>query len=92
MPVANAGTNQIVSKGSFVTLNGIGSFASTSGATITAYSWVQTSGILVQLTGANPATATFTAPTNSTIDIFSLTVTDSNGLTSVASTTSVSVQ
>ena len=71
-PITNAGPNQVVSPGTPVTLDGT---ASTAGSTITsppgtitqgiitAYSWVQTSGIAVSLNGPTTATPTFTAPT-----------------------------
>jgi hypothetical protein len=67
--------------GTTVTLNGLGSYATTSGAAIVSYSWVQTSGPTVSLTGANTATPTFQAPivVNQTTLVFSLTVTDSLG-------------
>jgi hypothetical protein len=80
-PIANAGPNQNVSRGSIVTLDGTGSFGQ-NGATIVSYSWVQTSGPAVSLTGANTARPTFTAPTVSTTLGFTLTVTDSRGAVS----------
>jgi len=89
-PVANSGPSQTVSPGSQVTLNGAGSFA-TSGATIVSYSWVQTSGPLVALSGANTVTPTFTAPSFSTSLTFSLTVTDSNGAISSPSSVTITV-
>ncbi|MDQ6865596.1 MAG: hypothetical protein M3044_17435, partial [Thermoproteota archaeon] len=39
-PVANAGSNQVVSQGSLTTLSGAGSFATNSGAATVSYSWV----------------------------------------------------
>jgi hypothetical protein len=80
-PIANAGIGQTVSQGSLVTLDGTGSFAQ-NGATIVSYSWIQTSGTPVSLTGANTATPTFTAPTVTTSLSFSLAVTDSTGAVS----------
>jgi hypothetical protein len=56
--VAFAGTDQTVVQGKSVTLDGGGS---TGG--ITGFSWVQTAGPSVSLTGANTKTPTFTAPT-----------------------------
>jgi K319-like protein len=55
--------------------------ATTPGATITSYSWTQTAGPAVSLTGANTVTPTFVAPTVTaqTELAFSLTVTDSIG-------------
>jgi hypothetical protein len=89
-PIANAGPSQVVSRGSLVTLDGTGSSAQ-NGATIVSYSWVQTSGITASLSGANTVTPTFVAPTNSTILVFSLTVTDNNGAVSSPSTVTVTV-
>jgi hypothetical protein len=92
-PIANAGPNQVVSRGSLVTLNGAGSSAQ-NGATIVSYSWVQTSGTVVSLNGANTVTPTFVAPTianTTSILVFSLAVTDSAGLVSSPSTVSVTV-
>jgi hypothetical protein len=89
-PIANAGPSQTVSQGSLVTLVGTGSF-SPNGGTIVSYSWVQTSGTPVSLTGANTATPTFTAPTATTSLVFSLTVTDSNGAVSNPATVTITV-
>jgi K319-like protein len=77
----------------FVTLNGLGSYATTSGATIVSYSWVQTSGPTVSLTGANTATPTFQAPivVNLISIAFSLTVTDSLGQVSAPVSVTVTV-
>jgi hypothetical protein len=90
-PIANAGPNQSVNQSSTVTLDGTGSFSTTSGATIVSYLWVQTAGPSVNLTGANTATPTFTAPQQSTILSFSLTVTDSTGAVSSPDTVTVKV-
>ena len=73
-----------------MTLVGTGSY-SPYGGTIVSYSWVQTSGTPVSLTGANTAAPTFTAPTVTTSLIFSLTVTDSTGAVSSPATVSVTV-
>jgi hypothetical protein len=89
-PIANAGSPQSVIQGSLVTLDGTGSF-SPNGGTIVSYSWVQTSGTQVSLTGANTATPTFTAPTVATSLVFSLSVTDSTGAVSSPVTVSVTV-
>lgn len=89
-PIANAGSALTVSHGSLVTLVGTGSF-SPNGGTIVSYSWVQTSGTPVSLTGATTATPTFTAPTVATSLVFSLTVTDSTGAVSSPATVSVTV-
>jgi len=89
-PIANAGASQTVTQGSTVSLDGTGSF-SPNGANIVSYSWVQTSGTPVSLTGASTATPTFTAPTAATSLVFSLTVTDSNGAVSTPATVTVTV-
>jgi hypothetical protein len=60
-PIAHAGPDQIVDKGATVTLNGSGSSDPDPGQTLT-FQWTQTSGPPVTLSGANTATATFTAP------------------------------
>jgi chitodextrinase len=56
-PVANAGPDQTVVSGSVVTLDG-----SASEGDIDSYSWAQTGGPTVSLSGANSAAATFIAP------------------------------
>lgn len=92
LPVANAGPDQTVSKGFAVTLDGTGSLVSTR-TQVAAYSWSQTSGRPnVQLVGASTARATFTAPERSTTLSFSLTVTDTDGAVSEASTVTVTVR
>jgi len=88
--------SQIVTRGTLVTLDGTGSF-DPSGNRIVFYSWVQTSGITVALSGANTATPTFIAPSISfgTTLMFSLTVTNSAGVQSIVtpqSTVSVIVR
>jgi len=82
-PIANAGANQVVSQGSIVALDGTGSF-SPKRATRVSYSWVQTPGTPVSLTGSNTARPTFIAPTVMTDTVlgFSLTVRDSTDLVS----------
>ncbi len=60
-PVAEAGPGQSVDEGTNpVTLDGSGS--SDAVGTIAAYSWAQTAGTAVVLTGGNTASPTFTAP------------------------------
>ena len=96
-PIAIATTpSQVVSRGSLVTLDGTRSF-DPSGNIIVSYSWVQTSGITVALSGASTATPTFIAPSISfgTTLTFSLTVTNSVGVQSIVtpqSTVSVIVR
>lgn len=81
-PVAIAGPPQTVSPG-LVTLNGSASYDRL-GEPLT-YSWKQISGPGVNLTNANQAVATFTATAGNTY-VFSLTVTNTDGLSSTAST------
>ncbi len=80
-PTANAGADQSVAEGASVTLNG---GASTDDGGIASYSWSQTSGTAVTLSNSNTATPSFTAPqiaTTSSTLVFTLTVTDTGGLT-----------
>ena len=79
---ADAGDDQNVAVGAIVTLSGKGSTG-----LIASYAWIQTSGTLVQLSGADTETATFTAsngsaPVAAVVETltFQLTVTDSSGL------------
>jgi hypothetical protein len=83
-PVANAGPSQVVSPGTFVVLNGAGSY-DPNGGFIISYHWQQIAGaVAVPLPGANTITATFTAPfvTGGTTLTFRLTVTNNLGLSS----------
>ena len=77
-PTANAGTDQSVISGDTVSLSGSGS--DTDG-TITVYQWTQISGTTVTIVGDTSQTPSFTAPTVSSNEIltFSLTVTDDDG-------------
>ena len=89
-PSANAGADQTVASGAAVTLDGSGS-SDPDGDTLT-YSFVQTSGPNVTLTGANTATPSFTAPTGFTADQtlrFEMTVSD--GRLTATDTVSVTV-
>jgi hypothetical protein len=90
-PTASAGNNQTVVEGSGVTLDG--SASGDTGGSIVSYSWVQTSGTAVTLSNANTVTASFTAPgvSATTELIFTLTVTDNDGLSDI-DTVSVFVQ
>ena len=81
-PVADAGPDQVANENDLVTLSGTGS--DLDGA-IATYHWVQTSGTLVTLSGANTQNASFTAPEATSEDVivedleFQLTVTDDDG-------------
>ena len=79
-PVADAGGDQSVASGTAVTLAGSGSDPD---GLVVGYTWAQTAGPTVALTGAAAATATFTAPavTIQTPLTFRLSVTDNVGAT-----------
>ena len=89
IPAADAGDDQTVDEGTRVTLDGSNSYDPDLGDSIT-YQWEQTGGSpTVNLTGANTAQASFTAP-NVLSDImlaFQLTVTDSSGSSNTDITT-----
>lgn len=85
-PTANAGDSQMVPSSASVSLEG--SATDTDGS-IVSYSWAQTSGETVALTGADTASPTFTAPATSGLLEFTLTVTDDRGDTA---TDSVSIE
>ena len=78
-PTASAGADQNVAEGAEVTLTGSGS----DDDTVASYLWEETTTSGVTLTGADTATATFTAPnvTAAVTLTFRLTVTDNDGLT-----------
>ena len=90
-PTANAGLDQTLAANIQGQLSGSGT-VTTAGATITGYQWIAPAGIT--LNGANTANPTFTAPqlNAATTFTFSLVVTDSNGLTSVADTVDIIVE
>ena len=90
-PQASAGAAQVVDEGSAVALDG--SATSDADGSVHGYSWVQTSGPAVVLSGAATARPTFTAPavSASTVLAFRLTVQDDRGAESSAGTT-VTVQ
>ncbi|CAB1058305.1 hypothetical protein D1BOALGB6SA_3061 [Olavius sp. associated proteobacterium Delta 1] len=83
-PIADAGSDQTVSEGAMVTLNGLNS--TDPGGSIVSYTWQQTDGLTVQLSNSGSNTATFSAPSVSIAGetlTFRLTVTDDGGLTDV---------
>ena len=82
--VARAGADQLVPPASAVALDGAQSVAENGGAL--SFAWTQVSGIPVQITGAQSATPSFSAPTPSaewTVLTFQLEVRDSQGRTAV---------
>jgi hypothetical protein len=76
-PTADAGGDQTVQAGDGVTLDGSAS-SDPEGDTLT-FSWVQTDGTDVTLSGADTDSPTFTAPTSAGSLTFELTVDDGNG-------------
>ncbi len=91
LPTANAGIDQIVNEGDVVNLNG--NLSTDSDGAIAGYSWTQTSGTTVVLSGASTATPSFTAPevTEDTTLMFSLVVTDNDAGSSSADSVSITV-
>ncbi|MFK5947606.1 MAG: c-type cytochrome, partial [Methylococcales bacterium] len=83
-PTAVAGTDQNIIGGETVTMQ---SASSDSDGSITGYSWIQTAGPTVTLTGADTETASFIAPLLEEITelVFDLTVTDNEGGTATDS-------
>jgi hypothetical protein len=77
-PAADAGADKLVLANAAAALTGSGSDPD---GTIASYSWVQTAGTTVALTGANTATTGFTAPNASETLTFQLTITDNRGAT-----------
>ncbi len=93
-PVANAGADQSVASAAGVTLNGTGS-SDPEGEPL-AYSWTQTGGPAVTLSGATAASPTFTAPSVAFGDpaavlTFSLVVDDGTQNSLVADTVQITV-
>lgn len=77
-PTANAGSDQNVDAGDAVTITGSGSDPDGS---IVSWSWQQVSGEVVNLSGANSQSVTFTAPDSATTTTIRLrlTITDDGG-------------
>lgn len=90
-PIANAGVDQTVTEGFTVYLDGTSSYATTSGASIVSYSWIQTFGPTVGLNGATLSSPLFTAPAQATTLMFSLRVTDSLGQVSSPDSVTITV-
>ncbi len=88
-PAADAGPDQTVSVGALVTLNGSGS-SDPDGNLPLSYTWTQTGGPTVTLSGATTATPSFT-PTTTGVYTFTLVVTDSLGLASAPDSTVITV-
>jgi K319-like protein len=88
-PFADAGHAQTVQVGQPVTLGGTGSVAGADGSTITSVQWVQTGGPTVSLSDPTSADPTFNAPTVTTgTDLtFTVTITNSDGLSSTSTVT-----
>jgi len=79
-PTADAGADQYAIQGDVVTLDGSGSRDPDVGDSLT-YSWAQTGGPAITLMpGATISLTTFAAPSQPTLLTFTLTVTDSLGL------------
>jgi len=91
LPVAHAGGDIAVNENVTVNLNGNGS--SDLDGTIINYSWTQTSGDIVSLSGANTSTPSFNSPSvnEDTTLTFDLVVTDNDGASSDPATVSVTV-
>mgnify|MGYP000970339087 CR=1 FL=1 len=81
-PVANAGSDQSVTVGTGITLDGSGS--SDPDSHTLSYGWAQTGGPAVTLSNAAAVNPTFTAPGTPTVLTFTLRVTDSFGLAASA--------
>ncbi len=97
-PIADAGPDVAAAEGEVVVLDGSASVDTDSDGlgAIVAWSWMQTGGPVVSLTGADSATPGFTAPSSvpagDTLTLtFSLTVTDNAGAMSAADSVDVTV-
>jgi hypothetical protein len=90
-PIANAGEDQSVHILTLVTLDGSLS-SDPDGDTPLTYQWTQTGGTTVTLSGDTTANPTFTSPSDPATLTFSLVVTDSLGLESVADVVIIRMQ
>lgn len=91
-PVANAGPDQGVNENTPVTLDGSGSSDPDAGDTLS-FSWAQTGGPAVSLTGATTATPTFTAPeVGQEGAVLNFTLTVSDGVASATDSVDVTVR
>jgi VCBS repeat-containing protein len=88
-PVANAGVDRVVRLASVVTLDGTGSFDPDNGPAPLTYSWRQTGGPSITLTGANTANPTF-QPLAAGVYTFELVVNDGQA-SSVADSVTIQV-
>ncbi len=79
-PQAEAGKDDIAVSGKIVTLDGSKSRDTNEDGSITSYEWKQVSGVLVTLTDADKAQASFTAPAGVQELEFELKVTDNDNL------------
>ncbi|MCP4541606.1 MAG: hypothetical protein GY832_31120 [Chloroflexi bacterium] len=90
-PVADAGVSQIITVGTFATLDGSGSTDPDGDWPLT-YGWMQVSGIAVTLSDRTAVSPTFTAPITSALLTFALVVTDAHGLHSRPDTVTVTIE
>ncbi|HEX8697680.1 MAG TPA: PKD domain-containing protein, partial [Myxococcaceae bacterium] len=90
-PVANAGADQTVDERTVVTLNGGGSSDPDAGTTLT-YTWAQSAGPTVTLTGGNTAQPGFTAPEVTADTVLTFTLSVSDGTLSSTDTVNVTVR
>ena|SRR6476660_581929 len=92
LPIANAGTDQIVNAGATVTLDG--SASSDSDGIVSSYSWNQIAGPSVSINGAHTSSPSFIAPHVSSITtlVFSLTTRDDKGASSTPDNVVITVK
>ena len=88
-PIANAGVDTSVNEGALVQLDGSGSFDSDNNQLT--FSWLQTSGPAVILSGADTAQPTFIAPTVTSSTIFTFELRVNDGLAFASDTVAITV-